>query len=64
MRSRRVCGLDAAGKAIEALEPNADLWGLKGKSSFVSGTADDRIQTAVKTMNALTPKVNEMGSID
>ena len=24
-------GLDAAGKAIEALEPNADLWGLKGK---------------------------------
>ncbi|MEK7588138.1 MAG: DUF4012 domain-containing protein [Patescibacteria group bacterium] len=58
-------GLDAAGKAIEALEPNADLLGLKGKSSFVSGTADDRIQTAVKTMNALTPKVNEMAlSID
>lgn len=53
-------GLDAAGKAIEALEPNADLLGLKGKSTFVSGTADDRIQTAVKTMNALTPKVNEM----
>lgn len=58
-------GLDAAGKAIEALEPNADLLGLKGKSTFVSGTADDRIQTAVKTMNALTPKVNEMAvSID
>lgn len=58
-------GLEAAGKAIEALEPNADLLGLKGKSTFVSGTADDRIQTAVKTMNALTPKVNEMAvSID
>ncbi|MEK7118966.1 MAG: hypothetical protein AAB889_00415, partial [Patescibacteria group bacterium] len=58
-------GLDAAGKAIEALEPNADLLGLKGKSTFVSGTADERIQTAVKTMNALTPKVNEMAlSID
>lgn len=53
-------GLDAADKAIEALEPNADLLGLKGTSSFVSGTADDRIQTAVKTMTALTPKINEM----
>ncbi len=58
-------GLTAGDKAIEALEPNADLLGLKGKSNFVSGTADDRIQTAVKTMNALVPKVNEMaGSVD
>ncbi len=53
-------GLDAADQAMAALEPNADLLGLKGKSSFVSGTADDRIQMAVKTMNALTPKINEM----
>lgn len=58
-------GLDAGDRAIEALEPNADLLGLKGKSTFVSGTADDRIQTAVKTMSALTPKITEMaGSID
>lgn len=54
-------GLAVANKAIEALEPNADLLGLKGKSTFVSGTADDRIQTAVKTMSALTPKITEMG---
>ncbi len=58
-------GLDAADKAIEALEPNADLLGLKGKSTFVSGSADDRIQTAVKTMTALLPKVNEIAvSVD
>ncbi|MFZ5845489.1 MAG: DUF4012 domain-containing protein, partial [Patescibacteria group bacterium] len=58
-------GLTAADKAIEALEPNADLLGLKGKSTFVSGSADERIQTAVKTMNALVPKINEMAvSID
>ncbi len=58
-------GLTAGDKAVEALEPNADLLGLKGKSTFVSGTADDRIQTAVKTMSALTPKINEMAaSID
>lgn len=55
-------GITAGDKAIEALEPNADLLGLKGKSTFVSGTADDRIQTAVKTMSALTPKVNEMAA--
>lgn len=53
-------GLDAADKAIEALEPNADLLGFTGKSSFVSGSADERLQTAVKTMRTLTPKVNEM----
>lgn len=58
-------GLDAGDRAVEALEPNADLLGLKGKSTFVAGTADDRIQTAVKTMSALTPKVNQMaGSIE
>lgn len=57
--------LDAGDKAIEALEPNADLLGLKGKSKFVQGTADDRIQLAVKTMSALVPKINEMAkSVD
>ncbi|MBI3343039.1 DUF4012 domain-containing protein, partial [Candidatus Gottesmanbacteria bacterium] len=55
-------GLGAGDKAIEALEPNADLLGLKGKSKFVSGTADERLQTAVKTMSALTPKINEMAT--
>ncbi|MFC1646849.1 DUF4012 domain-containing protein [Patescibacteria group bacterium] len=53
-------GLDAGDLAIEALEPNADILGLKGGSKFVMGSAEERIQTAVKTMKALTPKVNEM----
>jgi hypothetical protein len=58
-------GLDTGDAAVAALEPNADLLGLKGKSTFVSGTADDRIQTAVKTMSALIPKINGMAdSID
>lgn len=55
-------GLDAGDSAIAALEPNADLLGLKGKNTFVSGTADDRIQTAVKTMNALVPSINKMAT--
>jgi len=57
-----LAGLDAGDKAIEALEPNADILGLKGKSTFVSGTADDRIQTAVKTMTALIPKIHNMAT--
>jgi hypothetical protein len=52
--------LDAGDQAVAALEPNADLLGLKGKTSFVTGTADDRLQTAVKTMNALVPNINAM----
>ena len=55
-----VAAVLAGEKAIEALEPNADLLGLSGKSRFVEGSADERIQTAVKTMSALTPKINEM----
>lgn len=57
--------LDAADKAVEAIEPNADLLGFKKGGKFVLGTADERIQTAVKTMAALTPKINDMSkSID
>lgn len=57
--------LDAADRAIEALEPNADLLGFSGGGKFVQGSADERIQVAVKTMKALTPKINEMAtSID
>jgi hypothetical protein len=53
-------GLDAGDKAIAALEPNADLLGFKGGGKFVLGSADERIQTAVKTLRALTPSVNSM----
>lgn len=57
-----LAGLDAGDSAITALEPNADLLGLKGKGKFVTGSADDRIQTAVKTMNALVPSINKMAA--
>jgi len=57
-------GITAGDKAIEAIEPNADLLGLKGtkKSTFLEGTAEDRLQFAVKTMSALIPKINEMAA--
>jgi len=57
-------GITAGDKAIEAIEPNADLLGLKGtkKTTFLEGTAEDRLQFAVKTMSALIPKINEMAT--
>ena len=56
--------LTAGDRAIEAIEPNADLLGLKGakKSTFLEGTAEERLQFAVKTMSALLPKINEMAT--
>lgn len=53
-------GIDAGLISFEALIPYADLLGLKGGSTFVSGSADDRIQTAVKTLDKLTPKIGEI----
>jgi hypothetical protein len=56
--------LTAGDKAVEAIEPNADLLGLKGgsKTSFLEGTAEERLQFAVKTMSALLPKINEVAA--
>ncbi|MEK7166255.1 MAG: DUF4012 domain-containing protein [Patescibacteria group bacterium] len=54
-------GLDAVDIAITTIEPYADLLGLKAGSSFVTGSADDRIQVAVKTLDKVTPKITEIG---
>ena len=35
-------------------------WDLKGKGSFVGGTAQQRIETAVKTMGKITPKIDDI----
>lgn len=53
-------GLDAATELLEALMPYTDLLGLKGKGSFVMGTAEQRIQTAVLTMGKITPSIDEI----
>lgn len=40
--------------------PYSDLLGLKGKSTFVAGSADERIKTAVETLDKVTPKIDEI----
>lgn len=59
-----------AGKAMieagiittETLSPYSDLLGLKGKSTFVSGSADDRIKTAVQTLDKVIPEIDKIAA--
>jgi len=51
-------GLKAASILVNTIKPYADVLGLKGQGSFVGGTAQQRIETAVKTMSKLTPQID------
>ncbi|MDO8583277.1 MAG: DUF4012 domain-containing protein [bacterium] len=54
-------GLAAARVLVDSIEPYADVLGLKGKKgSFVTGTASQRIETAVKTMGKITPHIDDI----
>jgi len=53
-------GLEAATILVEAIKPYADVLGLKGQGSFVEGTAEERIQTVVKTMGKVTPHIDDL----
>ena len=56
-----VYGLNAGQILVDSIKPYADVLGLKGAHSFVGGTAQDRIQTAVSTMSKVTPKIDDIG---
>lgn len=53
-------GLKTAKIVVEALKPYADVLGLKGQASFVGGSAEDRIKTAVLTMGKITPQIDQI----
>ncbi len=53
-------GLDAANVVVEAIKPYSDILGLKGKSTFVGGSAEQRIQTAILTMGKITPRMDDV----
>jgi len=55
-----LAAMEAGEIALEAIKPYADLLGLKGQSTFVSKSTDERIQTAVATMDKITPKLGEI----
>jgi len=53
-----IAGVEAGIISVDTLTPYADLLGLKGKSTFVAGSADDRIKTAVDTFDKIVPNVD------
>jgi hypothetical protein len=58
-------GLDAALVLTNSLKPYADVLGLKGQGSFVNGSAEQRIQTAIMTMGKITPRIDDIsGSLE
>ena len=53
-------GVEAGIITTETLIPYADLLGLKGESTFVGGTAQDRIRLAVQTMGKVVPEIDKI----
>lgn len=53
-------GLTAATILVDSVKPYADLLGLKGGGSFVMGSAEQRIQTAILTMGKITPRIDDV----
>lgn len=53
-------GLRAAIVLANSLKPYVDVLGLKGKGSFVMGSAEQRIQTAIMTMGKITPRIDDI----
>lgn len=53
-------GLDSALTVANSLKPYADVLGLKGQGSFVMGSAEQRIQTAIMTMGKITPHIDDV----
>jgi hypothetical protein len=51
-------GIDAALLVVDSVKPYADVLGLKGQGSFVGGSAEQRIQTAVLTLGKITPRID------
>lgn len=52
--------IDAADTFVTSVEPYADVLGLKGEGTFEGGSAEQRIETAVKTMDKVTPKIDDI----
>jgi hypothetical protein len=53
----------AAGKILLlAVEPYADILGLKGQGSFTGGTAEERLAKIVETFDKVTPQLEQIAS--
>lgn len=52
--------LEAGEETVNTVAPYTDLLGLKGQSKFVAGSADERIKTAVETLDKVVPNIDKI----
>lgn len=53
-------GLSGADTFVASIEPYADVLGLKGQGTFAGGSAEQRIETTVATLDKVTPKIDDI----
>jgi hypothetical protein len=51
-------GLEAAEVTAQAIEPYADILGLKGQGTFTGGTTEERIAKMVETLDKIAPQID------
>lgn len=57
-----VSGLDAASTFADAITPYADVLGLKGKGTFLGGTAQERLAKAIEALAKVGPELDRVGT--
>ncbi len=53
-------GINAGIITVDSLIPYADVLGLKGQGSFTGGSAEERIRTAIMTLDKVVPKIDDI----
>lgn len=56
-----ISAVDAGNIITDSLTPYADLLGLKGTGTFLGGTAQERLQKAIQTLDKVTPRLSDVG---
>ncbi len=56
-----IYGLDGGIKFVDAVTPYADVLGLKGKGTFLGGTAQERLAKAIETLSKVAPQIDDVG---
>jgi hypothetical protein len=60
MLNAAIYSVEAGQITIDSVKPYADVLGLKGQGSFVMGSAEERIQKAVKTLEKVVPNISKV----
>ncbi|MFI5205366.1 MAG: DUF4012 domain-containing protein [Candidatus Paceibacterales bacterium] len=60
--SAAISGLDAASTLADAITPYADVLGLKGKGTFLGGTAQERMAKAIEALSKVGPQLDSVAA--